>query len=80
MPALKHFERLKHIDFLIRTKGGCSIKIVSKKLKLGRSTVLLYLAEMKKLGFPIQYSAKEKCYHYGIKGKMTEHLFEREII
>ena len=76
MPIGKYIQRLRHIDCLMRNKGACSASVLAKKIKLSRSSTLEHLNEMRKLGFPIIYSRKEKCYKYSKQGEMTKHLFQ----
>ena len=79
MSIIKYIDRLRHIDFLLRTKTAGNIKRLSKKLHLSRSSTLEYLKEMKELGFPIKYCCQRKIYYYDEDGKMTENLFHKNI-
>lgn len=79
MPLVKYIERLRYIDFLLRTKATGNIKCLAKKLHLSRSSTLEYLKEMKQLGFPIEFCNKRKIYYYNEDGKMIKNLFQRSI-
>jgi len=77
MSAKKYIDRLRYIDFLLRTKAAGNAKCLARKLSLSRSCALEYLKEMKELGFPIKYCCKRKIYYYDEEGKMTDNLFHR---
>ena len=77
MPILKYIERLRYIDFLLRTKSTGNADALAKKLNLSRSSTLKYLREMKELGFPIKYSFRRKTYYYDEEGEMTINLFNK---
>lgn len=79
MPIKKYIDRLRRIDFLLRTKAADNINCLSKKLKLSRSSTLDYLKEMKEMGFPIKFCNKRKVYYYNEDGKMTDSLFHKNI-
>ena len=79
MSVKKYIDRLRRIDFLLRTKAAGNAKSLAKKLHLSRSCALEYLKEMKELGFPIKYCSKRKIYYYDEEGKMTDELFHRSI-
>ncbi|HEY8659321.1 MAG TPA: hypothetical protein VIL78_09805 [Hanamia sp.] len=79
MSIIKYIDRLRYIDFLLRTKAAGNIKSLAKKLHLSRSSTLEYLREMKELGFPIKYCSKRKTYYYDEEGKMTDNLFNKSI-
>jgi Mn-dependent DtxR family transcriptional regulator len=75
----KYIERLRRIDYLVRTKAGGNLKSLSKKLDLSRSTTIDFLKEMKEMGFPISYCKKRKCYYYNEEGKMVDKLFNKDL-
>jgi Mn-dependent DtxR family transcriptional regulator len=78
--ALKRYiERLRRIDFFLRTKSAGNIHALAAKLNLSRSCTLEYLKEMKELGFPIKYCFKRKIYYYEEDGKMVQNLFHKHI-
>ncbi len=77
MSILKYIDRLRYIDFLLRTKATGDSNSLAKKLNLSRSTTLEYLREMKELGFPIKYSFARKTYYYYEEGGMTNDLFNK---
>ncbi len=77
MSILKYIERLRYIDYLLRTKASGDANSLSKKLHLSRSATLEYLKEMKELGFPIKYSYRRKTYYYDEEGAMTKNLFDK---
>jgi len=69
---------MRYIDSLLRRKAACNSTALSRKIKLSRSSTMEYISDMKKLGFPINYSRKDKCFYYDKNGRMTKHLFEQE--
>ncbi len=75
MPITKYIDRLRYVDFLIRTKATGDANSLAKKLHLSRSSTLAYIKEMKELGFPIKYSLTGKHYYYEKSGVMPEKLF-----
>lgn len=68
---------MQYIDELFRKKAACTAIDISKKIKLSRSRTMEFLHDMKKFGFPINYSRKDKCYYYEKQGRMTKELFEK---
>ncbi len=69
---------MRYIDSLVRLKVACNSNAIAIKLNLSRSATMEYISDMKKLGFPIVYSKKDRCYYYEREGKMTKELFERD--
>ena len=77
MSILKYIERLRYIDFLLRTKSTGDSNALARKLNLSRSATLEYLKEMKELGFPIKYDYERKTYYYYEEGEMSRNLFNK---
>lgn len=71
---------MRYIDMLLRSKAAGNITSLSKKIKMSRSATMEYLREMKQLGFPIKYCPKRKIYFYNENGKMTEQLFDKNLL
>ena len=75
----KYIERVKYVDYLIRTKSTGNICVLAKKLNLSESGAEKFIHEMKEIGFPITYCKKEKTYSYEHDGKMVDKLFFDEM-
>ena len=79
MPLHQYLERIRLIDSLIRKKATGNIEMLAKKLGLSRSHVFNLINEMKKEGFPIEFSKTFNSYYYTEEGRTVNHLFEREL-
>lgn len=79
MSLKKYIDRVRRIDYMIRTKSTGDIRCLAKKIELSRSTTIDFLKEMKELGFPIKYCRKRHIYFYDEDGKMIEKLFDKEL-
>ncbi len=77
MPLLKYIARLKRIDDLISKKSTGDSFSFARRLNLSRSMLLVYLKEMKELGFPIKFTKSKNSYYYEEEGKLTTSLFEK---
>lgn len=77
MSLCTYIERLKYVDYLLRTKATGNLSSLSKKLNLSRSHTVEFLNQMKAHGFPIKYCRKLGCYYYFEEGEMVKHLFRR---
>lgn len=78
MPLLKYVARLKRIDDLISIKGTGDSYSFARRLNISRSSLLLYLKEMKDFGFPIKFTKSKNSYYYSEEGKLTTSLFEKK--
>lgn len=78
MPLLKYIARLKRIDELISKKRTGDSFSFARRLNLSRSSLLIYLKEMKELGFPIKFTKSKNSYYYSEEGELTSSLFEQK--
>jgi predicted DNA-binding transcriptional regulator YafY len=66
--ARHHFNRLEHLDYLIRLKATGSPDNLAKKLSLSVRTVFGYIDILKSLGAPIAYNKAKETYYYTESG------------
>jgi hypothetical protein len=78
MALLKHINRLKYIDFMIKNKATGSLDLFARKNGLKKSAMSETIAEMRELGFPIKYCKVRNSYYYYEHGKLVNEFFERE--
>lgn len=64
----QYFDRLQHIDRLIRLKGTGTPKQLAQKLHISESLLYEYLSFMKEQGAPIVYSKMRQSYYYERQG------------
>ena len=76
MALQTYIERLKYVDFLIKTRATGNLTTLSKKLNLSKSHTVTFLKEMKDYGFPIQFSRKLGYYYYTKDGEYLRNLFQ----
>lgn len=63
-----YFDRLQHIDHLIRIKGTGCPKTFARKLSISESTLYEFLQFMKLMGAPIMYCRARETYYYSEAG------------
>ena len=63
-----YFNRLEHIDRLIRMKGTGTPKQLADRLHISESLLYEYLSFMKDQGAPIVYSKLRQSYYYERQG------------
>ena len=78
MALLKHINRLKYIDFMIKHKSTGNLEVFAKKNGLKKSAMCEVIAEMRELGFPIKYCKVRNSYYYYENGKLVNEFFQRE--
>ena len=66
--ARHHFNRLAHLDYLIRLKATGTPDILAKKLRLSVRTIFGYIDILKSLGAPIAYNKEKETYYYTESG------------
>lgn len=64
----KYFERIKHLDHLIKIKATGYPAQLAKRLNVSESTLYEHLAFMKGKGAPISYCKHRCSYYYEIEG------------
>lgn len=74
-----YIERMKYIDYLIRTKSTGDLPRLARKLNLSKSQTVFFLNEMKNAGFPIN-SRKTNSYYYAYHGGFVQRLFETRTV
>lgn len=80
MPLLKYIARLQRMDDLISKKRTGDSYSFARRLNISRSNLLIYLKEMKELGFPIKFRKSKSTYYYTEEGNLTASLFERKTL
>ncbi|MCG8696953.1 MAG: hypothetical protein MI922_02775 [Bacteroidales bacterium] len=68
MDLIKHIERYKHIDYLIRLKKTGNPLEFAEKIGLSRRQLFYYLDELRDFGLNIKYSNLLKTYYYEDSG------------
>lgn len=75
MALLKHFNRLKYIDYMVKLKCTGGLEAFAKKNNLCRRALAEIISEMKEMGFPIKFDRNRNTYYYNEEGKLVEKLF-----
>ncbi|RPE12275.1 hypothetical protein EGT74_01585 [Chitinophaga lutea] len=75
MALLKHINRLKYVDFMIKRKATGDLKSFADKNGLCKRAMASVLYEMKELGFPIKFDRARGTYYYDEDGGMVKQLF-----
>ncbi len=78
MALLKHLNRLKYIDFLIKKKATGNLESFARKNNLCKRALAEVLHEMRDLGFPIKFDRNKNTYYYSEEGKLVERFFVNE--
>ena len=78
MSLHKYIERLRIIDYHIRTKTTGNTEVLARRLGLSISSAYTFLDEMRDEGFPIRYSKKENRFYYEPKGRMIGYAFVKD--
>lgn len=63
-----NFDRLEHLDNLIRLKATGDPKTLAKKLNISLRAVYDYINKLKALGAPINYNRHKSTYYYDEQG------------
>jgi len=64
MSAIKYIERLKRMDYLIRTRNTGSPGDFAAKLGISERSLYEYINAMRELGAPVAYSYHDNSYIY----------------
>ena len=75
MSFLRYYRKMQLLDSLIRRKATGNQRTFAKKAGMSKSSLNLYLNEMKEMGFPICYSKEKNSYYYLEEGRMVSSLF-----
>ena len=75
MALLKHINRLKYVDYMIRRKATGDLNRFAQKNGLCKRAMASVLQEMRELGFPIKFDRKRNTYYYQEQGEMVKALF-----
>jgi predicted DNA-binding transcriptional regulator YafY len=59
-----YFNRLEHLNFLIRKKATGPPKVLAKKLSVSERTVFQYIDILKSLGAEVRFCHLRKTYYY----------------
>lgn len=76
MSLLKYVERMKRMDDLIRRKATGTPEEFGQMLGISKSMLMINLAELKKMGAPVKFSAIKRTYYYERECRL---LFEFEL-
>lgn len=79
MSCLKHIERLRMINNMIRRRNTGSATEMGFRLGISERSVYYYLKDLKLLGAPVCWSATDNSYTYEIEGNLRIE-FQDEII
>ena len=63
------FQRLSHIDRLIRIKGTGAPSELADKIGISERSTYEYIRLMKDFGAPVLYSRQRKSYYYKQEGR-----------
>ena len=77
MSIIRHIQRLKFIDLMVRKKATGDLDTFSRKIRLSKRGLLNVIQDMKEMGFPIRYDRKLKSYYYHEDGELVKCLFTR---
>lgn len=75
MALLKHINRLKYVDFMVKRKATGDLNKFAAKNGLCKRAMASVLQEMKELGFPIKFDRTKNTYYYHEQGEMVKDLF-----
>lgn len=78
MALLRHINRLKYIDFLIRRKKKGNLQTLAQKNHLCKRAMAKIWHEMKELGFSIQVDRIRSTYFYAEEGKLVDCFFSKK--
>ncbi|NLR78251.1 hypothetical protein [Chitinophaga eiseniae] len=78
MAILKHINRLKYMDFMIKRRATGDLDSFARKNGLCKRAMTGVIGEMKELGFPIKYDRARNTYYYEEEGQMVRSLFSKE--
>jgi len=71
MSILKYVEKIRRIDSLVARKSTGPPHVFAEKLGIKRSTLFLYLQEIRALGIDIKYSSILRSYYYADGKRIT---------
>ncbi|TSJ43047.1 HTH domain-containing protein [Mucilaginibacter corticis] len=69
-----YFDRLDHLNSLIRKKATGTPEQLAKKLNVSERTTFEYLDILKSLGADIRYSRERQSYYYTLDGTFDFHF------
>jgi hypothetical protein len=75
MSLIRHIQRLKFIDLLVRKKATGNLQTFAEKNRLSKRGLTVILEEMRNIGFAIKYSRRLNSYYYDEDGEMVQCLF-----
>ena len=70
MSAIRYINRMKRIDYLIRTRSTGNAGALSLKLGISVRSVYVCLNDLKELGAPVQWSSDDNSYIYRYDGRL----------
>ena len=69
-----YFDRLDHLNSLIRKKATGAPEQLAKKLNVSERTAFEYLEILRSLGADIKYSRDRRSYYYSADGTFDFHF------
>lgn len=78
MSILRYIKIIEHLDYYIKRKATGNQAVFARKMGMSRSSLNIYLNEMKELGFPIGYCRTRNTYYYTESGDMVKIMFEKK--
>ena len=76
MPIKKYIDRLRRMDDLIRRKATGTPEEFALRMGVQKSTLLLYVKELRKIGAEITYNRDRQSYQYEGKKKFRIGFYE----
>jgi predicted DNA-binding transcriptional regulator YafY len=70
MTAIKYINRLKYLDYLVRTHATGSPEDLANKMGVSVRSIYDYLNDLKELGAPVKWSIQKESYIYSEEGKL----------
>lgn len=70
MTAIKYINRLKYLDYLVRTRSTGKPEILANKMGVSVRSTYDYINDLKELGAPVRWSVHEESYVYYEEGKL----------
>lgn len=71
MTTITYINRLKRIDFFIRTKTTGTPTELASKLGLSERSIYDYMNDLRELGAPVIWSCHERSYIYKEPGNLS---------
>jgi predicted DNA-binding transcriptional regulator YafY len=70
MTAIKYINRLKYLDYLVRSHATGNPANLASKMGVSVRSTYDYINDLKELGAPVKWSVHEDSYVYAEEGKL----------